>query len=404
MMKLWQKILIGFVLGAIVGLIVGPPAAAVKPLGDLFIRLIKMLIVPLVFSSLVIGVSSMGDMRKLGRVGAKTLAYYLLTTAVAVTIGLLLASLIHPGAGFQIPSQKYEAKPMPKLVDTLLNIIPTNALNAMVTDNMLQIIAFALFMGIAITLIGERGKPVHAFFDSLAEVMYKLTAMVMEFAPIGVFALMAWVTATNGPKVLLPLAKVIFVVYLGCFLHAAIVYSTAVSVFAHMNPLRYFRGFFDASLVAFSTCSSSATLPVSLRCAQENLGVPKDIASFTLPLGATINMDGTAIYQGVCALFIAEVYGVPLGMPQYLMIILTATLASIGTAGVPGAGMIMLTMVLQAVGLPLDGILLIAGIDRVLDMARTCINVTGDGAGAVVVAASEGELRALPADTTLAGK
>ncbi|BCV24762.1 dicarboxylate/amino acid:cation symporter [Gelria sp. Kuro-4] len=403
-MKLWAKILIGFVLGAIVGLLVGPPAAALKPLGDLFIRLIKMLIVPLVFSSLVIGASSMGDVRKLGRVGAKTLAYYLVTTAVAVTIGLILATLLHPGAGFQIPTETYKAKPLPSLVETLLNIIPTNPLGAMVSDNMLQIIAFALFMGVAIALIGDKGKPVHAFFDSLAEVMYKITGIVMEFAPIGVFALMAWVTATNGPDVLVPLAKVIFVVYLGCFLHAAVVYSSAVSIFARMNPLRYFRGFFDASLVAFSTCSSSATLPVSLRCAQENLGVPKDIASFALPLGATINMDGTSIYQGVCALFIAEVYGIPLGMPQYLTIILTATLASIGTAGVPGAGMIMLTMVLQAVGLPLDGILLIAGIDRVLDMARTCVNVTGDGAGAVVVAATEGELKTLPAGTTLAGK
>jgi len=402
--KLWAKILIGFVLGAIVGLLVGPPAAALKPLGDLFIRLIKMLIVPLVFSSLVIGASSMGDVRKLGRVGAKTLAYYLVTTAVAVTIGLILATLLHPGAGFQIPTETYKAKPLPSLVETLLNIIPTNPLGAMVSDNMLQIIAFALFMGVAIALIGDKGKPVHAFFDSLAEVMYKITGIVMEFAPIGVFALMAWVTATNGPDVLVPLAKVIFVVYLGCFLHAAVVYSSAVSIFARMNPLRYFRGFFDASLVAFSTCSSSATLPVSLRCAQENLGVPKDIASFALPLGATINMDGTSIYQGVCALFIAEVYGIPLGMPQYLTIILTATLASIGTAGVPGAGMIMLTMVLQAVGLPLDGILLIAGIDRVLDMARTCVNVTGDGAGAVVVAATEGELKTLPAGTTLAGK
>jgi Na+/H+-dicarboxylate symporter len=357
-----------------------------------------------VFSSLVIGASSMGDVRKLGRVGAKTLAYYLATTAVAVTIGLILATLLHPGAGFQIPTETYKAKPLPSLVETLLNIIPTNPLGAMVSDNMLQIIAFALFMGVAIALIGDKGKPVHAFFDSLAEVMYKITGIVMEFAPIGVFALMAWVTATNGPDVLVPLAKVIFVVYLGCFLHAAVVYSSAVSIFARMNPLRYFRGFFDASLVAFSTCSSSATLPVSLRCAQENLGVPKDIASFALPLGATINMDGTSIYQGVCALFIAEVYGISLGMPQYLTIILTATLASIGTAGVPGAGMIMLTMVLQAVGLPLDGILLIAGIDRVLDMARTCVNVTGDGAGAVVVAATEGELKTLPAGTTLAGK
>lgn len=404
-MKLWVKILIGFVLGAIVGLLVGPPAAALKPLGDLFIRLIKMLIVPLVFSSLVVGASSIGDLRKLSRVGAKTLVYFLVTTAFAVTLGLLLATAIHPGAGFVLKEvKKFEPKPMPGLVDTLLNLVPTNPINAMVTENMLQIIVFALLAGIAITLIGERGKPFHDFFDSTAEIMYKITGMVMEFAPIGVFALMAWVTATNGPEVLIPLAKVIFVVYLGCILHAALVYSGAVYIFARMSPVRFFRGFFEGMAVAFSTCSSNATLPISMRCAQENLGVPKDISSFVQPLGATINMDGTAIYQGVCALFIAEVYGIPLGMPQYLTIILTATLASIGTAGVPGAGMIMLTMVLQAVGLPLDGILLIAGIDRVLDMIRTCMNVTGDAAGAVVVAATEGELKTLPAGTTLAGK
>ncbi|NLY50122.1 MAG: dicarboxylate/amino acid:cation symporter, partial [Firmicutes bacterium] len=203
------------------------------------------------------------------------------------------------------------------------------------------------------------------------------------------------VMAINGPGVLLPLSKVILLVYLGCFLQAVLVYSPLLSVLARMHPLRFFRGFFDASLVAFSTCSSSATLPVSMRCAQENLGVPKDIASFVLPLGATINMDGTALYQGICALFIAQVYGISMGITHYVAIILTATLASIGTAGVPGAGMIMLTMVLNAAGLPLDGILLIAGIDRVLDMARTCINVTGDGAGAVIIAATEEHIKAL---------
>lgn len=404
-MKLWVKILIGFVLGAVAGLIVGPPAAALKPLGDLFIRLIKMLIVPLVFSSLLVGASSIGDLKKLGRVGVKALVYFMVTTAIAVTLGLLLALMIHPGAGFVLKDVgKYEPKPVPSLVDTLLNMVPTNPINAMVTENMLQIIVFALFAGVAITLIGDKGKPFRDFFDSTAEVMYKITGMVMEFAPIGVFALIAWVTGTNGPEVLVPLAKVIFVVYLGCILHAVLTYSGAVYLFARMSPVRFFRGFFEGMAVAFSTCSSNATLPVSMRCAQENLGVPKDISSFVQPLGATINMDGTAIYQGVCALFIAEVYGIQLGLPQFLTIILTSTLASIGTAGVPGAGMIMLTMVLQAVGLPLDGILLIAGIDRVLDMIRTCMNVTGDAAGAVVIAATEGELKTLPAGTTVGAK
>jgi len=428
-MKLWVKILIGFVLGAIVGLIVGPSIAVIKPLGDLFIRLIKMLIVPMVFCSLVVGASSIGDLKKLGRVGGKTLAYFLVTTAFAITLAILLSLVIDPSAGYVIGEVgTYTPKPMPSIVDTFLNMVPTNPISAAASDNILQLIVFALFMGIAISLLGEKGKPALAFFDSVAEVMYKITAIVMGFAPIGVFALIAWVTGTSGSAVLLPLAKLIFVVYLANILHAIIVYSGAVYIWsavllplaklifvvylanilhaiivysgavyiwAKVSPITFFKGFFEAMAVAFSSCSSSATLPISMRCAQENLGVSKEISSFVQPLGATINMDGTAIYQGVCAIFIARVYGIPLGLPQYLMIILTATLASIGTAGVPGAGMIMLSMVLQTVGLPLDGIMLVAGIDRILDMIRTCMNVTGDAAGAIVIAASEGELAAV---------
>jgi len=395
-MKLWVKILIGFVLGAIVGLIVGPSIAVIKPLGDLFIRLIKMLIVPMVFCSLVVGASSIGDLKKLGRVGGKTLAYFLVTTAFAITLAILLSLVIDPSAGYVVGEVgTYTPKPMPSVVDTFLNMVPTNPIGAAASDNILQIIVFALFMGIAISLLGEKGKPALAFFDSVAEIMYRITAIVMGFAPIGVFALIAWVTGTSGSAVLLPLAKLIFVVYLANILHAIIVYSGAVYIWAKINPITFFKGFFEAMAVAFSSCSSSATLPISMRCAQENLGVSKEISSFVQPLGATINMDGTAIYQGVCAIFIARVYGIPLGLPQYLMIILTATLASIGTAGVPGAGMIMLSMVLQTVGLPLDGIMLVAGIDRILDMIRTCMNVTGDAAGAIVIAASEGELAAV---------
>jgi Na+/H+-dicarboxylate symporter len=396
-MRLWVKILIGFALGAIVGLIVGPSIAVIKPLGDLFIRLIKMLIVPMVFCSLVVGASSIGDLKKLGRVGGKTVLYFLVTTAFAITLAILLSLIIDPSAGYVIGDVgTYEAKAMPSVATTFLNMVPTNPINAAATDNILQIIVFALFMGIGISLLGEKGKPALAFFDSVAEIMYKITAIVMGFAPIGVFALIAWVTGTSGADVLLPLAKLIFVCYLATALHAVVVYSGAVYMWAKMTPITFFKGFFEAMAVAFSSCSSSATLPISMRCAQENLGVSKEISSFVQPLGATINMDGTAIYQGVCAIFIARVYGVPLGIPQYLMIILTATLASIGTAGVPGAGMIMLSMVLQTVGLPIDGIMLVAGVDRILDMARTCMNVTGDAAGAVVIAASEGELAAIP--------
>ncbi len=395
--KLTTKILIGLIAGIVVGLLLGgSPEAAntyIKPFGTLFLRMIKMIIVPLVLSSLVVGAASMGDVRKLGRIGGKTVIYYLATTAVAVIIGLILGNMVSPGAGLSIPvDATVEATAAPNIADTLLNIIPDNALGALLGANMLQIIAFALFLGIGITLIGEKGKPFLNFFDSMAEVMYKITAIVMSYAPIGVFALIAPVVAVNGPAVLLPLAKVIAAVYVGCIIHAILVYSSAVKIFAKMNPLTFFKGAAPASTVAFTTCSSSGTLPVTIKSAQDNLGVSESVSSFVLPLGATINMDGTALYQGVCALFVAQVYGLELGLAQQATIVLTATLASIGTAGVPGAGFIMLTMVLTAVGLPLEGSALIAGIDRVLDMARTSVNVTGDMAGSVVIAATENEL------------
>ncbi|MDK2877865.1 MAG: hypothetical protein PWR06_581 [Thermoanaerobacteraceae bacterium] len=392
------KIFIGLVLGVIVGLFFtsAPDAAKtyIKPFGDLFLNLIKMIIVPLVLSSLVVGAASTGDVKKLGRIGVKTLTYYLLTTAFAVTLGLILGNILNPGLGMNLPAgAKPDVSKVPSIVETLLNIVPSNPIKAMVDVNMLQIIVFALFLGIAITLIGDKGKPVLNFFESLAEVSYKIVALIMSYAPIGVFGLIVPVVAANGPAVLLPLLKVIITVYIGVALHAVLVYSSLVYIFAKMNPLKFFKGASPAMVVAFTTSSSSGTLPVTMESVEKNLGVPKTISSFVLPLGATINMDGTALYQGVCALFIAQVFGIHLTLAQQMVIILTATLASIGTAGVPGAGLIMLTMVLQSVGLPLEGIALIAGIDRVLDMARTCINVTGDMAGAVVVAASEGELQ-----------
>ncbi|RKL62168.1 dicarboxylate/amino acid:cation symporter [Thermoanaerobacteraceae bacterium SP2] len=392
------KIFIGLVLGVIVGLFfTSAPDAAItyiKPFGDLFLNLIKMIIVPLVLSSLVVGAASTGDVKKLGRIGVKTLTYYLLTTAFAVTLGLILGNILNPGLGMNLPAgAKPDVSKVPSIIETLLNIVPSNPIKAMVDVNMLQIIVFALFLGIAITLIGDKGKPVLNFFESLAEVSYKIVALIMSYAPIGVFGLIVPVVAANGPAVLLPLLKVIITVYIGVALHAVLVYSSLVYIFAKMNPLKFFKGASPAMVVAFTTSSSSGTLPVTMESVEKNLGVPKTISSFVLPLGATINMDGTALYQGVCALFIAQVFGIHLTLAQQMVIILTATLASIGTAGVPGAGLIMLTMVLQSVGLPLEGIALIAGIDRVLDMARTCINVTGDMAGAVVVAASEGELQ-----------
>lgn len=404
-LSLSTKIFIGLALGVMAGLMFqsSPEVATIyiKPLGNLFLNLIKMIIVPLVLSSLVVGSASTGDVGKLGRIGIKTLAYYLVTTAIAVVLGLFLANMVNPGLGLSIPvDATAEAKEVPSVIETFLNIIPTNPIQAMADANMLQIIFFALILGIGITLVGEKAKPFLTFFDSIAEVCYKIVAIIMAFAPIGVFGLITPVVAEHGPSALLPLLKVIITVYLGCFLHAAIVYSGAVYFSAKMSPVTFFKGAAPAMMVAFTTSSSSGTLPITMRCAEENLGVPKSISSFVLPLGATINMDGTALYQGVCALFVAQIYGIDLTFVQQLTIVLTATLASIGTAGVPGAGLIMLTMALQSVGLPLEGMVLVGGIDRILDMARTCINVTGDMAGTILVSATEGELQ-LPAKKSI---
>jgi Na+/H+-dicarboxylate symporter len=289
-MKLWVKILIGFALGAVVGLIVGPSIAVVKPLGDLFIRLIKMLIVPMVFCSLVVGASSIGDLRKLGRVGGKTIIYFLATTAIAITLAIIFAIIFNPAGGYVLKEVgTYEAKAMPKVADVILNMVPTNPISAMATDNMLQIIVFALFVGISISLIGEKGKPALDFFDSVAEIMYRIVGMVMNFAPIGVFALIAWVVGTAGAEVLLPLARVIFVVYFVNILHAVVVYSGAVRIFAGMSPVQFFKGFFEATMVAFSTCSSSATLPISMtkRKATINILINEDMliyGSFGAPI------------------------------------------------------------------------------------------------------------------------
>jgi Na+/H+-dicarboxylate symporter len=404
-MGLATKILIGLTLGILVGLFV-PVAFAdtfFKPIGTLFLRLIKMIIVPLVFASLVVGASSVGDVRKLGRIGGKTMAYYLITSAIAVIIGLTLGNVLQPGAGLDLPvDAKYEGREAPSLVTVLLEIIPDNPLGALINGSMLQIIVFALFIGISITLVGKRADPVQAFFDGFAEVMYKITGIVMEFAPYGVFGLIAPVVAAHGLDVLAPLAMVIFAVYLGCIFHAALIYSVSVKTFAKMSPLTFFKGIFPAQVVAFSTCSSAGTLPVTIKSVEDNLGVSKEVSSFVLPLGATVNMDGTAVYQGVCALFVAQIYGLDLTLAQQLTVVLVGTLASIGAAGVPGAGVIMLTMTLTAVNLPLDGIALVAGIDRILDMARTTLNITGDASAAVVVAATENEL-SIPVDNSIKG-
>jgi Na+/H+-dicarboxylate symporter len=371
----------------------GKDALSLAPLGQLFLNAIKMLIVPLVFVSLVAGITSMRDTSKLGRISAKTIAIYMVTTAFAVSIGLLFGGLFSPGEGLDmVAAEAASAAQAPALIDTLVAMVPSNPVNAFAQGNVLQIIVFAIGLGVSMNLIGEKAEPAIKLFNSLAETLYKLTDLVMRLAPYGVFALIAGVVGSHGAEVLLPLAEVIGVIYLASIVHVLLVYGGLLSLLARLNPLRFFQGILDALVVAFSTSSSSGTLPVSIECARKNLGVSEGVAGFVLPVGATINMDGTAIYQGVLALFIAQAFGIDLNAGQYLMIILTATLASIGTAGVPGAGLIMLGLVLSSVGLPLEGVALIAGIDRILDMARTTVNVAGDLMTTTLVGRSENEL------------
>ncbi|QHS23121.1 dicarboxylate/amino acid:cation symporter [Virgibacillus sp. MSP4-1] len=390
--SLLTQILLAFVIAIILGAIAGPDIKVVQPLGDLFLRLIQFIIVPLILSTLIVGVAGTGNVKKLGRMGGKTIVYYLTTSAIAITIGLGIGYVLQPGAGVDIPSESVGEEPVTEeqnVTDTLLNIVPQNPFQAMVEGEILQIIFFALFVGIAISLVGEKAQTVYRFFEGFAEVMYKITGMIILLAPIGVFGLIAPVVGEYGIGVILPLLKVILGVLIACLLHAIITYSIVVKVFGKMSPLVFFKGIAPAGLFAFSSASSAGTLPLTMKNAQENLGVSQKTSSFVLPLGATINMDGTAIYQGVAVLFIAQFYGIELSISQLLSVVLIATLASIGTAGVPGAGMIMLTLVLTNIHLPLGGIALIAGVDRILDMFRTSINVIGDAAGAVVVDRTE---------------
>ncbi len=408
---LW-KILWGLVLGVAFGLLAGYLGWAdfvgtyVKPFGDLFVRLLKMLVMPIVLASLVVGAASISPAR-LGRVGVKIVVYYLLTSAFAVFFGLLMGNLFRVGRGIELGSgtgKAIQAAP-PSLVKTLLNIVPTNPFASLSNGAVLQVIFFAIILGIALTYLmnsnDERlkasGTTLLRAFDGLAESMYLIVGGVMQYAPIGVFALIAYVMAKQGVKVIGPLATVVVAVYVGLTLQILLVYFVLLKVF-RIDPLRFIRKAKDAMLTAFVTRSSSGTLPVTMRVAEE-MGISRGIFSFTLPLGATINMDGTALYQGVTVLFVANAIGHPLTLGQQLIVVLTAVLASIGTAGVPGAGAIMLAMVLQSVGLDLTegspvalAYAMILGIDAILDMGRTMVNVTGDLTGTAIVAKTEGEL------------
>ena len=395
-MNLSIKILISLILSVVVGLMAGVEGLPfikwwIAPIGTIFINLIKMVIVPIVFTSLVVGMTSLGDLKKLGRIGVKTIFIYMFTTAIAIIIGFAVAGIIHPGIGLEMAAgDAVKVKEAPSVMQVLVAMVPTNPVASMAKADILPIIIFALFVGVGILQVGgKKSQLLIDWFDAAAEVSYKIINMVMQFAPIGVFCLLLPVVAENGPKVLLPLLSVIACMALGSVIHAVAVYSSMARIWGNTSPLTFFRGMSEAILIAFTTCSSAATLPINMKNCQEKLGCSRDIASFVLPLGATINMDGTAIYMGVCSLFIANVYGIDLTMAQMGMIVLTGTLASIGTAGVPGAGLIMLSMVLLSVGLPMEGLALVAGIDRILDMFRTTVNITGDAAVTCVINETE---------------
>ena len=409
-LQLYTKILIALALGVLFGAAAAKLGQAhfvtvwIKPFGTAFVRLISMIVVPLVFASLLVGVAGLNDVRKLGRIGAKTIAYYICTTAIAITIGLLLANTFKPGVGLSpqtrqqlsqsadapTPDELESKSQRPAIGDVLLEIIPTNPIRAFVEGRMLQIIFFALLCGVCLTLIPPaRSAPVISFFQGVNDLIVKMVHIIMYVAPFGVFALIAAVVVDFGFDILLALLKYSAVTIFGLALHTIIVYSLAVKFLGKVSVAKFFRAIRPAQLIAFSSSSSSATLPVTMECAEDNLGVPKQISSFVLPLGATINMDGSALYQGVSAVFLAQVFNIDLTIAQQLAIVLTATLASIGTAGTPGAGFIMLAIVLKTAGIPLEGIAIIAGVERILDMCRTAVNITGDASCAVVIAATE---------------
>lgn len=391
-LNLAAGILIGLILGVVAGLLLQNHVEVanrfIAPFGTIYLNLLKAIVVPLVLFSITQGIISMKDIKKVGAIGGKTICYYLITTAFAVTIGLIVANVANVGMGYKLDMaavETYEAATAElNMMDTLVNIFPSNVVGSMANATMLQVIVIAIFFGFGILLAGEKAKTVESFVNGMSEVCIKIMGLIIKISPIGVFALICPVIAANGPEVLLPLIKLIIVVYLSCIIHMVVVYSTTVRTIAKINLFKFFRTMGPAMLFAFTSASSVGTLPFNMECT-EKLGAEKEIRSFVLPLGATINMDGTAIYQGVCAIFIAQIFGVNLTVEQMIMIVLTATLASIGTAGVPGSGVVMLTMVLTTVGLPLEGIALVAGVDRILDMARTTVNITGDASCTICI-------------------
>ena len=391
-------IFIGLVVGIAAGLILMavPNGVAIangyiKPWGTIFLNLLKFVVVPIVLLSIAAGVISMKDVKKVGAIGGKTIVYYMCTTAFAVIIALILASAakgLNLFSQMQTSGLEYTPPEGQSIMNVIVNIFPSNAIAPLASATMLQVIVISLFLGFGILLAGEKGKLAANVVESFNEVFMKIMDLVLKLSPIGVACLLAPVVAENGPKILKDFVMVLVVAYVGYIIHALLVYSSTVKAMGGMSPIAFFKGMVPAMIMAFSSASSVGTLPMTMECS-EKLGARREVSSFVLPLGATINMDGTAIYQGVCAVFIATAYGIDLSIGQMLTIVLTATLASIGTAGVPGSGMIMLAMVLQSVNIPVEGIALVAGIDRIFDMGRTTVNITGDAACAVIVSRME---------------
>lgn len=388
--------LLALVAGCICGLVVshiGIDPGYFKPLGDIFINLIKMLVVPLVFTTLVAGAAAVGDVSRLGKIAVKSLVYYTVTTIIAVTIGLIVANIMQPASGVELNAETAKAVSVtpPSLLSVFMGIIPTNPVKSMTDGNMLQIIFFAIFLGIAVSSLGSKHNHIHQFFDSFAEAMLKLTSMVMLYAPIGVFGLLTYTVGTYGAEVLLPLLKLIVVMFISCLIHVLIIYLPCVK-YSGVPVSRFLNELTSTILIAFSSASSAAALSSNLQSVQR-LGASKPVSSFMIPLGNTINMDGTAIYMGVCSIFAANFFGIDLTFDKQILIVIIAMLASVGTMGVPGAGVIMISMVFTQVGIPLEAIALIAGIDRVLDMMRTTLNVLGDATGALAVSKAENDMQ-----------
>jgi Na+/H+-dicarboxylate symporter len=388
---LWAQVTVALFLGALAGAFLGNWTPYWSWLGSLFLTLIKMLVLPLIFVSLVGGVASLGDVQRLGRIGLKTFSLYFLTTAIAIPIGLAVAIMMAPGEGVSLA--ELVANPVaPAQTTASPSLIPDNAFAAFAQGNTLQVIVFSLLLGLGACVAGEKSQPFVALVESFGSVVFTLTDIVIRMAPLGVFALTSAATAEHGATVLLPLLKLVLCLYLGCGLHLALGLPLLIKLFTGLSPIQFYRGILEAQVVAFSATTAAGPLPVTMACAEQNLGVSRQISAFVLPVGATVNMDGTALYQALAAVFIAQVYGVDLAFADYLGIATITFVASIGTAAIPAAGLVVLSMVLSSAGLPLEGLALVAGVDRVLDMARTATNVSGDSAVALIVARSENQL------------